>query len=241
MTDDTNVKVGEMGYGFLKAFLHEKAEDIKKFLTRNKIGFIPEGIDYSSLQEVKNKTVFKQLKFLIGNHSTLSIIMIGLSMTSLDKDIKARIVEKNRNSIYNLHKGEGVSLLNLATTGFIEGYIKWLSDYNIRNNPSQKELTDIYEKNLKDWSERTIFVQNNMDVSTVSTKIINKINTGKNTFFVFASKSAIDITENAINDLKDRLKNESYEYSTDKLNNNEDERVWIFEKIFSSSTQPTQP
>ena len=191
-------RLGEFGYGFLKSFLNEKIDNLKKFFTINKVGFIPEGIDYSDLQKVKNKATFKQLRFLIGKHRTLSIIMIGLSISSLDKNIKAKIMEEHKSKIYDKHGVAGVSILNLATTGFIEGYIKWLSEYNLKNNPSQLELINIYEKNLIDWSERSIFIQGTMEKEIVFHKIRSKIDIGKDVFFVFASKSAINVTEETI-------------------------------------------
>ena len=45
------------------------------------------------------------------------------------------------------------------------------------------------------------------------------------------SKSAINLTEETIKENLTIIKSENYDYSSNKLNNNEDERVWIFEKI----------
>lgn len=132
--------------------------------------------------------VFKQLKFLIGKHETLSIILIGLYIQGLDTKIKSKIIDENRQRIYNKHGTKGVSILNLATTGFIEEYIKWLSDYNIKNNPSQQELIDLYEKNLDDWKERSIFVQYIMQSSTIIEKITSKMNIGKEVFLFLLPK-----------------------------------------------------
>jgi len=161
--------------------------------------------------------------------------MVGISVSSLNRNVKAKILEDHKNKIYSKHGKAGISILNLATTGFIEGYIKWLSDYNIKNNPSQSELIDIYEKNLVDWGERSIFIQSNPNnetpTETALEKITTKINMGKDVFFVFASKSAIKIMDKVITENKEFFKNEKYDFISNKLNNNDDERVWIFEKI----------
>lgn len=231
--NDIYENIGKTGYGFFTSFLKEVGEGIKNFFIKNKVGFLPEGMDYSVYQKIKNKIVFKQLRFMIGEHSTLRIILVGLYVSSFDKDTKAKVLEENRQKIYDKYGQRGVSILNMATTGFIESYIKWLSEYNIRKNPSKLELIDLYEKILQEWLETTIFVQGNMPKEIVASKIFGKMNVGFGVFFVFASKSAIKITEEAIREIeiKGPLKNYGYKYSTDILNNNEDERVWIFENI----------
>ena len=73
-----------------------------------------------------------------------------------------------------------------------------------------------------------------MEKEIVFHKIRSKIDIGKDVFFVFASKSAINVTEETIKEKSEIIASENYDYSTNKLNNNEDERVWIFEKINSS-------
>jgi len=225
--------LGEASYGFFKTFLKETAEGVKKFFMKNKVGFLPEGMDYSDFQKLKTKMVFKQLKFLIGKQDTLSIILLGLYIQGLDNKIKSKIADESRQRIYNKYGTKGVSILSLSTTGFIEEYIKWLSDYNIKNNPSQQELIDLYERCLNDWREITIFVQNVMQTQTIMDRMIGKMNIGKEVFFLFASKGAIMKVEEAIKTRFDEesLKEYGYEYSTDKLNNNSEERVWIFQKI----------
>ncbi len=223
--------LGEASFWFFKSFLEETSEGIKKFFLKYKVGFLPEGMDYSEYQKIKNKTVFKQLKFLIGNHPTLSIILTGLYISSLDKGLKKKIVEENKQRIYPKYKSKGVSIMNMATTGFIEDYVKWLSKYNVEKNPSQQELIDFYEKILEDWRERSIFIQSFIQNKTIINKIMSKINMEKDVFFVFASGSAIKITEESISEIaKSDLKENSYDFLTEKLHNDENERVWIFEK-----------
>ena len=60
------------------------------------------------------------------------------------------------------------------------------------------------------------------------------MNMGKEVFFVFASKGAIKRVEEAIeNKSKENnsfLEEQGYVLSTESLNNNLEERVWIFEK-----------
>jgi len=51
--------LGEVGFGFFKSFLKETGEGIKSFFLKYKVGFLPEGMDYSEYQKIKNKTVFK--------------------------------------------------------------------------------------------------------------------------------------------------------------------------------------
>ncbi|MBU4393362.1 MAG: hypothetical protein KJ920_13085 [Actinobacteria bacterium] len=225
-------KLGEFGFGFFKSFLKETGEGIRNFFVKYRVGFLPEGMDYSEYQKIKNKTVFKQLKFLIGNHPTLSIILTGLYVSSLDKELKKKIVEENKQRIYNKYKSKGVSIMNMGATGFIEDYVKWLTKYNVEKNPSQQELIDFYEKILEDWQERSIFIQGFMQTLIIISKILGKVNVGKDVFFLFACGNAIKTTEEAISEISinNELKESGYKFLTEKLNNDDNERVWIFEK-----------
>lgn len=222
-------ELGEFAFGFLKGILKESKRNAKNYLIKNKVGFLPEGMDYSEYQKIKNNTLFKQLKFLIGDHPTLSIILTGIYLSSLDRDLKKKIAEENRQRIYDKYKAKGVSIMNMATTGFIEQYVKWLSKYNVEKNPSQKELIDFYEKILEDWTERSIFIQGHLHDKAISSKITSKMNLGKEVFFVFACEKAIINVRNSLK-LIDRNVHR-YKIITEIINNNPSERVWIFEKI----------
>lgn len=189
-------------------------------------------MDYSDYQKLKNKSVFKQLRFLIGNHPTLAIILTGLYISSMDTKSRIKVIEDNRQRIHDRYGKVGVSIMNLAKTGFIEGYVKWLSLYNVNKNPSQKELIEFYENILKDWQERSFFVQNFMDISIITNNISSKINIGKEVFFVFASGNAIKITERAIDEIEKTglIRENKYHINNSNINSNKNEKVWIFEK-----------
>ena len=189
-------------------------------------------MDYSDYQKLKNKSVFKQLRFLIGNHPTLAIILTGLYISSMDTKSRIKVIEDNRQRIHDRYGKVGVSIMNLAKTGFIEGYVKWLSLYNVNKNPSQKGLIEFYENILKDWQERSFFVQNFMDISIITNNISSKINIGKEVFFVFASGNAIKITERAIDEIEKTglIRENKYHINNSNINSNKNEKVWIFEK-----------
>ncbi|MBS3094630.1 hypothetical protein J4474_03115, partial [Candidatus Pacearchaeota archaeon] len=187
---DIEEKVGEVGFGFLSAFLRKTGSSLKSFFVKNKVGFLPEGMDYSAYQKIGQENSFKQLHFLIGDHPTLGIILAGLYISSLDKDSKIKIYRENRQKIYEKYGPLGVSIFNIVITGFIYGFIQWLTTYNLEKNPSKTELVDIYENTLRDWKESTIFVETATPQRIVSEKIYSKMSSDKNVFFVFASGNA---------------------------------------------------
>ena len=84
--EDINIKIGEAAYGFFKSFLKEKKSSISKFFMKYKVGFDPQGIEFTVFQNIAKKTSFKQLKFLISNHKTLQIVMNGLWINSLSEE-----------------------------------------------------------------------------------------------------------------------------------------------------------
>lgn len=152
-----NDNLGEFGFDFLKSLLKETSAEAKNYFVKYKVGFLPEGMDYTDYQKIKNKSIFKQLKFLIGNHPTLSIILIGLHISSLDRKLKNTLFEENKQAIYDKYRAKGVAIMNMTTTGFLEDYVKWLTKYNVDKNPSKQELIDVYENILEDWIEREHF------------------------------------------------------------------------------------
>ena len=75
-----------------------------------------------------------------------------------------------------------------------------------------------------------------MTEEIIRDRISNKIQTGKKFFLVFASKMAmIKDTEMCIERKynEDYLKIQGYSLSIEKLNNSAQERVWIFEKVYT--------
>ena len=93
MTDDSDLyeNLGHTAYGFFKSFLKEKRKSLSNFLIKNKVGFLPIGFDYSVFQKISRKTSFKQLKFLIGKHPTLPIVMTGLWINSLNEEGQRKV------------------------------------------------------------------------------------------------------------------------------------------------------
>lgn len=234
MADDSDLyeNVGHTAYGFFKSFLKEKKDSLKNFLVKNKVGFLPIGLDYSVFQKISTKASFKQLKFLIGKHRTLPIVMTGLWINSLSEEEQLKVVDDNRNDVYQKYGEEGVIILNMGTTGFMESFIKFLSNYNIRKDISQKELIDIYELHIKSWAQITIFVKKDSTVNHIVQKCKSKINQDLKFIYMFASYGARKIALDSIKKLeKDgTLKEENYEVFMEKLCSQGLRQVWIFEK-----------
>lgn len=224
--------LGQAAYGFFKEFLKEKQETISKFFVKNKVGFLPQGIDYSAFKNLKKKTAFKQLKFLIGNHHTLPIVMAGLWINSLDETEQVKVIEKHRDEVYRKYGEAGVNILNMCTTGFMEGFIKFLASYNIKKNFSKEKIINTYESTLREWSIITIFVKKDSTVNYIQEKCKSKINIGHPFYYMFASYSAGKIAKEALKNLQEEgfLKESGYDISREKLNRSGSRIVWIFEK-----------
>ncbi|MBI5797390.1 hypothetical protein HZA98_00615 [Candidatus Woesearchaeota archaeon] len=230
---DLSQEFGKFSYGFFSAFLSEKGEQVKNFFSENKVGFLPPGCTYSDIRKAQTSQSFKQLRYLIGNHDTLPIVSIGLWMNSLPELEQKTIAEQTRNSVYKENKKKGVSILNMASTGFMEGFIKFLTNYNLKKNLSKEELIDIYEEALEDWEHITYFVQKSELIDIVVQAIQLKIARQMSFIYVFASYGAIPVTNMAITKIESQglLKQFKYESHREKLGSIDSKIVWIFEKI----------
>ena len=232
MNDDLNKNTGIVAYGFFKAFLNEQKENLEKFLIKFQVGFIPQGIDFSVYQKLKKKMVYKQLKFLIGKHVSLPIVLIGLWLNSLPEEEQVQQAKDKRDEVYGQYKEKGVNILNMAVTGFIESFVKFLSNYNLKESPTKEELVDIYEKNLEEWSRITVFVKETHSVAIILEKCKTKFAYDYPFVYVFASYSAIPIAEKVIQACKENelFKESNYEIYAENLTPKGTRKVWIFEK-----------
>lgn len=240
MSEDNSIGnfVGETAHGFLKSFLKENKTKMDKFLLTNKLGFVPEGMDFSNYKKIQEKNVFKQLKFLIGKkHPTLGIILMGMHLASFPYEKRKECVEKHRNEVYDKHGAKGVSVLNMALTGFINVYIKWLADYNVEKNPSQKELIDLYEKILDEWNHVSLFIQKSKSNSTIRNRIVNKMASSLPFIYIFASESAIKKWRKVLVEIKKEglLTEYDYQFTSYNLHESNYEKVWIFENVSINS------
>lgn len=224
--------IGETAHGYLKSFLKEKKKNLDGYFLVNKLGFVPKGMDYSDYKKIQKKNSFKQLKFLIGKkHPSLGIILLGMYLASFSYEERRDCVDKHRQEVYDKHGSLGVAILNMGLTGFIDVYIKWLSDYNVEKNPSTKELVDIYEAILKEWRDITIFVQTAKGDNTIRNKLVSKMASQIPFIYVFASASAIKKWKSILEKCKrDNILTEyDYKYNKYILNGSKYEIVWIFE------------
>ncbi|MEE9525379.1 MAG: hypothetical protein V3V78_02115 [Candidatus Woesearchaeota archaeon] len=195
--------IGAAAYGFLVSFLKENKPSAKKFLVKHKVGFLPEGFDYSLYHKLNKSALIKQLKFLIGkNHKTLPIILVGLYLRSLDQEERERCISDNREAIYKKYKEEGLDILKWTITGFLDFFIKWLSAQSVDKNLSKEEIINIYEKALSEWRELSIFVKREHTENYISHLCKTKIGGSKQVFFMFASGSAIRLADEVYKKLK---------------------------------------
>ena len=230
MSDPDTSKAGEVAYGFVKAFLKETGANVIKFLSKNRIGFLPPDMDYDIFQKIKRKAAFKQLNFLIGSHYTLPIVVVGLWIDSLPEDKKVKVIEDSRNDIYGKYGPKGVHILNVCTTGYMEKFIVFLTRLKIDKNMSHKELTDIYEEILENWEKLTIFVEKGTPAKHLIKNCEIKMVQGTRFFYMFAAYSALKVAEEVIRKLKNEIKGYGYRITADRLNPEGSRVVWIFEK-----------
>lgn len=234
MPDEEEIikNVGIASYGFFKAFLNERREGAERFFLRHHIGFVPIGLDYAIFKEIKERSAFKQLKFLIGTHTTLPIVLTGLWINSLSEDQKLNVVTENRNAVYKKYGQQGINILNMCTTGFMEAFIKFLSNYNIKKNITKEEMIEVYENELREWSRTTIFIQKTNNAQALIDKCTIKMGEDLPFFYMFASYGAVKIGKDIVNSLSKNgvLRNYNYEVTEEKLNAEGTNKVWIFEK-----------
>lgn len=234
MADDPHLttELGTFSYGFFKAFLEEQKDKIENFFSKNKVGFLPEGCNYDDIRKAQKKASFKQLNYLIGNHETIPIVSIGIWINSLPEQQQKKIAEETRDEVYTKYKKRGVSILNMAATGFMEAFIRQLTTYNMKRNLSREELMDIYESALEDWEKITLFVQKIQSKDTIYSAIKSKLAQGLPFIYVFASYSAIQPTEEAVSQIeKEKLLEQfNYEVYKELLVTSNKKIVWSFEK-----------
>lgn len=235
VADDDNIlnsNPGKVAYGFLKEFFKDLANGGKNYLTRKRIGFLPKGMANLDFSKVEKTQLVKQIKYLIDQHETVPIIILGLYLDSLNPNDRKEVLPTFRDSVYEKHRSFGVCVLNLAITGFIKPYIKWLSTQTIDKELDIQQRIDIHQKILVDWEERTLFVQNHNSSKYIKQVCVSKIGVGKDVFFIFASGSLIRNVEKSLEELEKEgiFKESNYHHFSNNLHNTENEKVWFISK-----------
>lgn len=232
--DDIDTRTGKILYGFVEEFLGSSTSKIKDFFKKNKFGLLPQGSDYSELDKnIKSKKqLIGQIKYLIGKPKTLPALLCGIHLNCLNQDERQKQYSECKDLVYKKHGREGLVVFNMGVTGFINAYVKLLTEESIEENLSQKERVDNFEEIVKDWEERSFFVDSNKTERGITKTCRRRMEFGKSLFFIFAAGRE---TKKANESIKIIIKNKidkdfGYDIRKFPLNSKKTELVWFFRK-----------
>ncbi len=218
-----------------KDTLKEAKKRIKERWETREYGFTPEPELASGLQKTGKSEAFRRMKDCIGNHSYLSLVKLGLRIAELSDNGRVETIAKIKNDVLNKYGMKGVRILNMGSTGVLQGIIRYLSDLKIEQNYNQADMADHFDKIIEKWNERTIFHKSSEGQKELKLRIISYMNTPHELFFVFASGNAGDQAKKAIATLnnKDEIQKRGYRFYLFDRKEDMTGRVlftWVFEK-----------
>ncbi len=232
--DDLDIRIGKVLYGFVDEFLKQTGKELKNFFKINKFGLLPQGMDYSDIESSmkSKKQLINQIIFLIGKPKTFQALLAGIHLNSLSSAERKKNYSKFKEIVHDKFQSEGIVVFNMGATGFIKAYVKLLTEESIEENLSQKERIENFEDIVKDWEERSFFVDSSKTELIVTRICRRRMEFGKSIFFIFAGGKEIQKTKNSIKILiKNNIhKDLDYVVRPHYLNSKKTECVWFFRK-----------
>jgi len=211
---------------------------LQELLNKRTYGFLPAPKLAEELRKIKDEGVYKKLKSIVGNHSFLPLIRVGLFLDKLNDAGQRTLINNIREDVKNRYKKEGMLLLKIATTGTIKPIIDYLDKLR-DNNYNRSQVIQAFEQLIREWERITIGVKKTDFVKDIKLQCIRMMDTKLDLFFIYsygyeANNIAFDAIVSLIKDQE--LRNRNYSESLVKTKRDSDgvERYcWIIERFVS--------
>jgi hypothetical protein len=224
-------KIGKDALGWVKLRLIELWE-------KKQYGFTPEPKIASGLQRINNTDAYRRTKECIGHNPYLNVIRLGLRIEELSENGRADSIAKMKNDVYDKYGNEGITILNMGSTGVLMPIIQHLSNIKLEDNSSQAFMSDYFKKVIENWKNITIFHQTEHGEEALVEKIKHYMDAHIEIFFVFSIGTAGDQAKKAISTLSNdgTIQNKGYMFSL--ISRKEDQMgrdhfSWIFKNIYN--------
>ncbi len=187
---DINKFLAELAIAVSKGSYIKLKEKFLEVWAKNKskkdFGFTPSPERAKEIYQIGLSKSFDTLKEIVGkDHWALNLIKVGIHLAELSDKGERELVDKIR---AESHKNKGrtaLSVVNLGSTGAINGIIKYLD--NLRTKGFLIEaLLEEFDRILTEWEQITIFVKKDTDQLTVRAAITDKITRKLPIFFIFS-------------------------------------------------------
>ena len=221
-----------------KDFIEWAGKKIKDSLDRKEYGFTPDVETATALKNITKSDAYKRMRQCIGPSSYLSVIRLSLRGEELSYNAGKEEIDKVKNGVYKKYGDDGITILNMGSTGILVPLIQHLSDLKIENNCSEDEMLHHFLEMVHNWDAMTIFHKTTDGRDDLVKKVSQYMNAQYEVFFVFAIGEASMQAKKAISSLNNKgiIQKKGYVFRLIHLERDHKERdhySWFFKNIYT--------
>jgi hypothetical protein len=221
-----------------KDFIGWAGKKIKDSLDKKEYGFTPDVETTTALKNVTKTDAYKRMRECIGPSSYLSVIRISLRIEELSYTAEKTVIDKVRNGVYQKYGDEGITILNMGSTGILVPLIQHLSDIKIQGNCTQEEMLNRFLELVHGWQDIAIFHKTEDGQNNLENKLVQYMNAQYDIFFVFAIGVASEQAKKAISSLSNSgvIQTKGYVLRLvcrERDRKERDHFAWIFKNIYT--------
>lgn len=213
-------------------------QKIKDAFNKKEYGFTPDTQTANALKNVSQSDAYKRMRQCIGQNRYLAVIRIGLRVEELTYDAETDVINHVKNGIYKKYGEEGITILNMGSTGVLLPLIQHLSDVKIENNYTEEQMLKHFLEVVQNWKNITIFHQTDNGKDDLVKKINMHMDAHHEVFFVFAIGMASEQAKKGISTLNNKgiIQKKGYIFRLILRERDRKERdhfAWFFKNIYT--------
>lgn len=210
----------------------------RKLWDKRRYGFTPDPETARELKNITESDAYNRMKECIGPSGYLNIVRLGLRIEKISYSRPSHEITTFRNEIYERYGREGITILNMGSTGILVPLIEHLSNMKIENNYSQKYIFDYFMDIVSNWKKITIFHRAESGTDDLIKKVTAYMEFQYEIFFVFGIGFAGEQAKKAISTLRNNKTIQKKGYMLELISRETDQMerdhfAWFFKNIYA--------
>ena len=195
-----------------------------------------------SIKRISENNFYLLFKKYLGSHWSLNLIKVGIYISELNEDGKRERIRLLHEEVYKRYGRKGQKIIQLASTGVLVPVMDYIIDLKLHKGANPIVLHNEFDRILEEWDKVSIPVHRESIEKGIWEEIEEKIATDHPIFFVYASGGASKIAQLTLAKMSNQhiFDNKYLMFLKNKIINNIEYCLWIFEKIENFEETPYQ-
>ncbi len=224
----------------IKNWLDKAHARVRELLSKNRFDLLTPKKEipiYQNQRKLSTQGLIKELKKLVGPHRSIEFIRLGLRIREisasrkLSNQEKYDQIEQIKSGVYNRGGKKAINELNLGSLGVIEGVLLSLKYKKKKEKLGRAELIIEFDKIIEEWQDNTLFFKTRDQTTYIFGRILRKLNSRVNFFFVFAHGNAVPKVRRVVEELEEgfSISERGYTLHAALFGKSSKQYIWFFE------------